>query len=177
MLEKYRYTDSEQNKLLKSIVMIVDTNEKVNSHITDYFDKHKIPYINRSVDSGDYCFYLPKNEELAIFKDIYFTNNIIIERKRDLQELASCFSQTRTRFESEFLRSPAQKKYLLIENATYGDIINHKYPNEYSVKSYLGSLHSFNMKYDLEIIFMPDNSYSAPFIYGTFQYYLRNLIK
>lgn len=177
MLDKYRYTESEQKKLLKSIIIIVDSQEKVNAHITNYFDKHKIPYIVRALECGDYSFYLPKNEDMAILKDIYFTNNIIIERKNSAGELASSFSQSRTRFESEFLRSQAEKKYLLIEKATYGDIINHNYENDYSVKSYLGSIHSFNHKFNLEIVYMPDNNYSAPFIYGTFQYYLRNLIK
>lgn len=177
MLEKYKYTETEQKKLLNSITIIVDVQEKVNNHITDYFDKHKISYIKKSLESGDYSFFLPKNEELAIPKDLYFHDDIFIERKNSAGELAGSFSQTRSRFESEFLRSQAKKKYLLIENAVYGDIIKHKYENDYNVKSYLGSLHSFNHKYNLEIVFMPDNSDSAAFIYGTFQYYLRNIIK
>ena len=39
---KYKYTDSEERELLDSIVILVDTREKVNDHITDYFDKHHI---------------------------------------------------------------------------------------------------------------------------------------
>lgn len=177
MLERYRYTETEQKKLLNSIRIIIDTQEKVNNHITEYFDKHKIQYMNKALDCGDYSFYLPKNEELSIPRDLYYHDKIFIERKNSAGELAGSFSQTRSRFESEFLRSPANKKYLLLENAEYGDIIKHKYDNDYSVKSYLGSLHSFNHKYNLEIVFMPDISYSAAFIYGTFQYYLRNIIK
>jgi ERCC4-type nuclease len=177
VLEKYRYTEAEQKKLLNSIVIIVDKQEKVNDHITDYFDKHKILYINRSLDNGDYSFFLPKNEELAILKDWYFTDSIIIERKNSAEELATCLSQTRDRFENEFLRSKAHKKYLLIESTNYKDIVNGNYNTQYNSKSYLGSLHSFNQKYNLEIVFMPDKTYSAIFIYATFQYYLRNLLK
>ena len=177
MLEKYKYTETDQKKLLNSISIIVDKQEKVNNHITEYFDKHKIPYINRSLDSGDYSFFLPKNEELAILKDWYFTDSIIIERKNSNEELATCLSQTRDRFENEFLRSKAHKKYLLIENANYKDVVNGSYNTKYNSKSFLGSLHSFNQKYNLEIFFMPDKSYSPIFIYATFQYYLRNLIR
>lgn len=177
MLEKYRYSESEQKKLLNSITVIVDKQEKVNDHITSYFDKHKIPYINRSLDSGDYSFYLPKNEELAILKDWYFCDSIIIERKNSALELATCLSETRDRFENEFLRSKAHKKYLLIENANYFDVVNGNYSSKYNSKSYLGSIHSFNHKYNLEVFFMPDRNYSPIFIYATFQYYLRNLLK
>ena len=177
MLEKYKYTESDQKKLLSSITVIVDKQEKVNNHITEYFDKHKIPYINRSLDSGDYSFFLPKNEELAILKDWYFIDNIIIERKNSNEELATCLSQTRDRFDNEFLRSKANKKYLLIENANYQDVVDGKYNTKYNSKSFLGSLHSFNHKYNLEIFFMPDKNYSPIFIYATFQYYLRNIIR
>lgn len=177
MLEKYRYTEAEQKKLLNSITIIVDKQEKVNNHIIEYLDKHKIPYINRSLDSGDYSFFLPKNEELAILKDQYFCDDIIIERKNSNEELAMCLSQTRDRFENEFLRSKAQKKYLLVENASYQDVVNGNYDTKYNSKSFLGSLHSFNHKYNLEIFYMPDKNYSPIFIYATFQYYLRNIIR
>ena len=44
MLGKYKYTEAEEKELLSSIVILVDTKEKVNNHITDYFDAHGIPY-------------------------------------------------------------------------------------------------------------------------------------
>ena len=80
-------------------------------------------------------------------------------------------------FEEELAVAKAHKKYLLIENANYEDIVNGRYNTQYNKKSYLGSIHSFNHKYNLEIVFMPDNAYSPIFIYGVMQYYLRNLIK
>lgn len=56
MLDKY--TETEQKKILSSIIILVDTQEKVNGHITEYFDKHKIGYKKRSLESGDYSFML-----------------------------------------------------------------------------------------------------------------------
>ena len=44
MLERLKYSEEEQKRLMKSMVVLIDSREKKNQHITDYFDKHKIPY-------------------------------------------------------------------------------------------------------------------------------------
>lgn len=177
MLDKYKYSEIEQKDILKSMVIVIDSREKVNSHITEYFDKHNIPYIKKALSIGDYSFMIPMNQEYSIPRDLYYGNEIIIERKANAEELSGNFSQTRTRFEEEFATAKANRKYLLIENCNYSDIVDSKYETQYNSKSYLGSIHSFNDKYDLQIVFMPDNKYSPIFIYGTFQYYFRNIIK
>ena len=177
MIGKYKYTEGELKQLLASIVILVDTREQVNDHIKSYYDSHKIPWKSKALEQGDYSFYVPQNEELSIPRDAYFNDEIIIERKASLDELATNFSKGRDRFEKEFSIAKAPTRYLLIENATYGDIVNKNYRSDYNVKSYIGSFHSFNHKYGLQIVFMPDKHFSPLFIYGTFQYYLRNLIK
>ena len=177
MLGKYKYTDSEEKELLQSIVILVDTREKVNNHITDYFDKHNIPYKKKALPQGDYSFYLPKNEKLAIARDTYFHDEIFVERKANLEELSNNLSTERARFEEELSIAKAKRKYLLIESAKYSDVVNGNYDTKYNKKSFLGSLHSFNHKYNLEIVFMPEKEYSPIFIYGVMQYFLRHLIK
>lgn len=52
MLERLKYSEEEQKSLMKSMVILIDTREKKNQHITDYFDKHKIPYEVRALDVG-----------------------------------------------------------------------------------------------------------------------------
>lgn len=177
MLERYRFSEEEQKKIMKSMVIIIDSREKSNKHITDYFDKHNIPYIKRALDFGDYSFYVPANEELSIIRDMSFEKEIVIERKNSAEELAKCLTQTRARFEEELSKAIKAKKYLLIENCNYRDIVSGNYKSEYSSKSYLGSIHSFDHRYDLRIMFMPDKSYTPIFIYGVMQYYLRSLLK
>lgn len=177
MLFKRKYSTAQIDHLLKTMVVLVDTKEKSNEHIVTYFDKHKIPYKKLSLPSGDYSFMLPKNEDYDILSDLYFYEDIFIERKNSATELSGNFSTGRNRFESEFLRSKALKKYLMIENCSYKDIANGNYKTEYDPKSFLGSLHSFNQKYNLEIVFMPDQTLSPLFIYGTLKYYLRNILK
>lgn len=179
MLNRRKYTDSEMNTLLKSMVVLVDTREHSgkNDHILDYFDKHKIAYKKMALPALDYSLMLPANPELNVPSDLYFYNDIAIERKANAEELSGNFSQNRERFNDEFSRARCKRRYLIVENCNYSDIVDNKYNTQYSSKSYLASLHSFNMKYDLQIVFMPDKSYTPIFIIGTLQYYLRYLLK
>lgn len=174
---KYKYTESEEKELLSSIVILIDTKEKVNSHITDYFDVHNIPWKKKALSQGDYSFYVPANPELSILRDTYFTDEVVIERKASLEELSGNLSTERDRFEKEFSLMKAKTRYLLIENASYKDVVEGNYNTQYNKKSFLGSLHSFNHKYGLQIVFLKDIALSPIFIYGVMQYYLRNKIK
>lgn len=175
MIKFYRYTEKELKTLLKSMVIIVDTREQVNQHITQWFDDKKIPYKVEKLEFGDYGFYLPANPDLGIYRDSYFTNEIAIERKNSLEEISSCFTTTRTAFENEFIRGNGKVK-LLIEKSSYEDIIAHKYKTDYNPVSFLASLHSFSERYNIPFTFMKDNKCSGQFIYYTFYYWLRNYL-
>lgn len=175
MIDCYRYTDKEIKELLKSIVIIQDSREQEASHITNWFDEKKIPHVTKKLETADYSFYIPANSDLGIVRDLYFDDKIAIERKNSLEEISSCFTTTRTAFENEFIRSKG-KVHLLIENASYEDIINHKYRTEYKPVSFLASLHSFADRYNFSINFIKDNKYSGQFIYLTFYYHLRNYL-
>lgn len=177
MLNRRKYTDKEIEQLLKSIVILIDSQEKSIKHLTDWFDKKKVAYKTMSLPSFDYSFMLPKNEELGIPFDQIFIDDCAIERKNSLEELSGNFSQGRVKFNDEFSRSRCKRKHLLIENGSYHDIIVGNYNTKYNSKSYLGSLHSFETKYDLHVRFMPDREDSATYILATFQYYLRYMLK
>lgn len=97
------------------MVIFIDTREKKNQHITDYFDKHKIPYEVRALEVGDYSFYIPANESLSIPRNMSFEKEIIIEHKNIAEELSVCLTKTRSRFEDEFIKARDSKKYLLVK--------------------------------------------------------------
>lgn len=176
MIKQYRYTDKELKELLKSIVIIIDTAEEVYEHISSWFDSKKIPYVRQKLNFADYSFYLPANPELGVMRDLYFTDEVSIERKAHLEELSSNFVGTeRIRIENEFRRHQGRMT-LLIEGAEYQDIINHNYKTEYKPASFLGTLHSFSDRYDVPFVFMKDNKYSAQYIYYTMYYFLRNYL-
>lgn len=172
ILQYYKYTNKEQKQILKSIVVLVDTREKVNSHILDFFNEHGIAYHTRALPHGDYSFMVPANQSLNIDRDLYFYNQIMVERKNSASELATNFSTHRARFQEELATFPG-KKYLLLENSSYHDIINGRYRSKLSPQVFLSSLHAFNHRYGIEVVYMPNNDFSGMWLYKTFLYYLR----
>lgn len=158
------------------MTILIDKREKNVDHITQYFDKAKVEYINKSLTYGDYSFYIPRNDDLSIPRDLYFDKRIIIERKSSLEELSGNLTNQRDRFEKELSLAP-KIKVLLIENANYSDLVEGNYNTQYNNKSYWGSIHSFWFKYNIPIFFMPDNKYSGFFIRGYFEYYLKNYLR
>jgi len=158
------------------MIILVDTRERKNEHITNSFDKNGIPYKKKALDYGDYSFMLPKNEILSIPRDMMFTSKVVIERKASLEEISGNLTKERDRFEKELCLAP-KTKVLLIENANYSDIAIGNYQTQYNKKSFLASLHSFWFKYNMPIMFMPDNKYSALFIKKYFEYYLKNYLR
>lgn len=152
---KNYYTKKEYQELVKSITIVCTTNEQRNDHIKEYFDKHKIKYIDRSLKTGDYCFMLPKNESLGIVKDTYFTDELFIERKNSLTELAGSINNEA--FHYELKRSQNIKnKFLLVEQfGGWHDILTHKYQNDYNEKSYYNTMCTLMANYGLKICFLP----------------------
>lgn len=176
ILSLYKYTDKEIGQIVKSMVILTDTREKCNAHIIDWLDKKKVPHKSKALSNGDYSFYIPSNPELNIDRDLYFDREIMIERKGSLEELSGNFSQQRARFEEE-MATHAGLKYLLVENADYQSVVDGKYNTNFSSKAYLASLHTFNQRYGIQIMFMPDPAYSGWFMYGVFTYYLKNMLR
>ena len=86
-------------------------------------------------------------------------------------ELSGNFTKGRANIEEEFTRKRGAM-YLMVENATYEDIINHNYKTEYKPLSYLATLNSFEARYNLKTAFVKRQA-AGNFIYHKFLYYLR----
>lgn len=169
---RYNYTNDEIKKLLKdNIVILMDTREQKNQHIIKYFDDKKIKYENRKVYSGDYSIKLLNDSSMGLIRDIYFP--VAIEKKNSVDELAQSFKE-RTRFEAEFIRAKGNniKMYLLVEDGDgYENLILSKYRSKYDPKALLGSLKTFEARYDFTSVFL-DKKYSGNWIYSTLKYYV-----
>lgn len=177
MFRNFKYSDREKEEILSSMKIIVDTREQKTEHITSYFDKANIDYIIKKLDYGDYSFYIPANESLSIPRDMYFDKEIIVERKASLEELSgNLVASDRARFEKELSLAP-KNKVLLVENASYGDMLQGKYRTKLSNKAFWASLHKLWHEYNIPFIFMPETKYSGLFIRGYFEYYLKTLIR
>lgn len=171
-------TDKAMQALLKSITIVVDTREQANLHITDYFDKCDILYIERALKFADYSFICPAMPEIGLIEPASFEQRIVIERKSGLIELSGCLAQSRERFERELekARVAGTKLILLVENGNYEKILKHEYRTDLNEKSYIASLFSFQARYNVEIQFIPSKM-AGWFIYNTFRYFLREELK
>ena len=135
---RYRYTDTEIKSILKTVIVLTDTREQKNDHILTGLDNLKIAHKPMALSCGDYSAMLPANPDMGIPRDIFFDNDIIIERKANLSELAGNFGKHRERFKDEMIRSGTAKKYLLIEQGGgYAAILNGQYHTQLSAKSFL----------------------------------------
>lgn len=167
-MKKY-LKDSEITELLKKITIISDTREKVNDHILKYFDNKKIPYIKRSLQTGDYS---------AMIGDMTLEHEITIERKSSLDELAGNLTTDRQRLEGEFTRAKADglKVILLIENGSWEDIELHNYISKLEPKSFTATLYAWQVRYNITVNFCKPNT-SGKIIYGHLYYAAREALK
>lgn len=70
-----------------------------------------------------------------------------------------------------------KRKILLIENANYADVVTGNYNSKYSQKAFWATLHTFQSRYDMPVIFMPDPKYTGVYIRGYFTYYLKEVLR
>ena len=152
---KHYYTANEYKELLKQLRIVVTTNEQVNDHIIDFFDKRKIPYINRALKTGDYSARIDMCPSLGYSVDTYLTDELMIERKNSLSELASSINNEAFHYELKRARN-IPNKYLLVEQANgWQGILEHDYRNKYSEKAFWNTLHTLEVEYGLRIKFVP----------------------
>ena len=76
------------------MVILHTTNEQKNQHILDYFDKKGIKHKAKALKTGDYSFMIEACPELGFVKDTYFTDELCIERKNSIDELAAILRNT-----------------------------------------------------------------------------------
>ena len=118
----YRYSDTEIKKLLKTMVILCDTREQNNTHLTSYFKKNAIDYRDKALNYGDYTAMIPANPDMGIIRDLFFDQSIVIERKGSLEELSGNLTNGRERFKDELTRSASSQLHLLVEGGSYSEI-------------------------------------------------------
>ena len=150
---------------MKKLTIIVDSREQENQHLINYFDSKKIPYKVRKIDTGDYS---------AMIDDRTLEYQCVVEKKNSLDEIVGNFTANRERFEREFLRAKANgiKVFLVIENASWNDVFLGNYRSKFPPKSLLASLLSWQVRFNVTIIFCePQNT--GKLIHGILWYYAR----
>lgn len=170
----YRFTDKELKTILDSLVIIVDTREQRNQHILDYFRKKDVTFKFQTMKTGDYSAMIPKNEELGLTRDLYFS--AAIERKNGIDELVESIKD-RSRFENELIRSTQHPFRMIVEDLQgYEKILTGNYRSKYEPKSLLGSLKTFENRYNFTTVFLSPIT-SGNYIYYSLLYHARELLK
>ena len=179
----YKFSDTELKKLLKdNFVILVDTKEQSNFHITSFFEDQKIKYKTKSLDVGDYTAMITKRPEMGIYRDLYFP--VTIERKNSIDEIAGNLAErTETkevqRLIRELARGKAQnlKMFLLLEDANGLENIRHgRYRSLYKSKSLMGRISSIEDEYLAGTVFTSREN-SGYHIARKLYYSVRNFLK
>lgn len=151
------YTETQVNQIVKEMVILIDTREKANEHIIEYFDKRRIQYKSKALDSGDYSVLIPAFPEMGLMMPQTLNKPIdgglFIERKNSLEELAGNLGRFRDRFEAELQRMKNAEKHLIIESGSWADIMLGNYDANLGKKAYCSSLLTFVSRYSLHIHF------------------------
>ena len=133
-------------------LIIVDTREKGHKKILEYFNKNNIDYIVSKLDYGDY--------------KIYKNNNVVIDRKDNLLELAGnlCHTSEHERIKREIARAKEDgcKDFIFLISESkiksVEDIKNWSSPHtKVKGETLLKIMQTMKKKYGIRFIICPKN--------------------
>lgn len=176
---RFKITDAEVKKAMKELVIIIDTQEKKNEHIREWFDKKKVKYRCQKLDQGDYSAHLPKGALKGIDRELYFDKDIVIERKASIDEIAGNFSKTdyaRISKEFAFLKANGTKVRLFVEDGLFHKHIREgKYRSKYEPKTLHARIKGFEAEFNTTVEAIPIKCMASE-IYNTLYYEVRNIL-
>lgn len=147
---------AEIENCLGSMSVIVDSREQPSARAKKRYQQFGCPYSRQKIEYGDYTynFTLPDGRLLWLPGDM-IKPSVSIERKMDLGELSNCFTHDRARFKAEFERAILNNAsiYLLVEDATWENLINGRYQTQFRPKAFLASMTAWMARYNIRPIF------------------------
>lgn len=145
----------EIKEALETFRIIADTREQRTARASKRFESFGCPVERGTLDYGDYCanITLPGGDLLGTAGRIRAT--CVIERKMSLDELASCFTRDRERFQREFQRArdAGARVYLLTEDGSWEAIIQHRYRSRFNTNAFLASITAWSSRYGIVPLF------------------------
>jgi len=139
---------AEIEACLDSMVVLVDTREQPSDRAKKRYETFGVPWKRQKLDYGDY------SAEFTI-SNAPIMVNAVIERKMNLDELATCFTRDRKRFKAEFERAVLDNAsvYLMVEDASWENLINGRYRSKFNPTAFLASITAWMVRYNLKVIF------------------------
>ena len=146
----------EIEECLQSFEILTDTREQPSKRASERYASFGCPWKRQKLDYGDYTYNFKLQSGKWLFEDEEnVQGHCVIERKMNLDELSNCFCHERDRFRREFERASENNAttYLLVEDASWENLINGKYRSKFNSKAYLASLTAWMARYDIKLIF------------------------
>jgi ERCC4-type nuclease len=159
-------TGAEVTACLESMSVLVDTREQPSGRALRRYKRFGAPYRRQKLEFGDYTynFVLPDGRELYTETDSVLPP-VVVERKANLEELSGNLTEkqlpkhkaqgVRNRFEAELLhaRQNGTSVYLLVEDASISNVLNHQYDTRLNETAFFHTLTAYMARYDLKLIF------------------------
>ncbi len=145
-----RLTEGEIKILINDAVILVDTREQKNEHITKYLDKRGIKWESQKLKSGDYSIRTSYNENIGL-PVLSMENICAIERKKTLNELIGNLTNGRERFFREFERYNG-KLTVIVEENSYNDVLTQNYRSEMNPIALNNSIMKLSSDYGTEVV-------------------------
>lgn len=150
-------TNFEIEDCLKSMSILIDKREQPN---TQRYEQRvqalSAPSRRQTLDYGDYTYNFIMPDGMELYNpSVTVSPSVVIERKMNLEELSSCFTQQRKRFQDEFKRASDNKAiiYLLVEDASWEKIIAGHYKTRFNPAAFIASLLGWSARYSIRLIF------------------------
>lgn len=154
-------TPIEEAAMLDTMVILVDTREQPTAQARRRYETFGAPYRRATLDYGDYAYNAQLPDGTWIHDESgRVTPPIVVERKMSLDELAGCFTHGRNRFRAEFQRAheAGARTFLLVENASWENLMNGKYRSKFRPNAFMASTVAWAVRYDLNLIFCKEDS-------------------
>ena len=151
----------DEKRMLDSMIILVDRREQHTERAERRYKSFGISYRKATLAYGDYSYNAILPDGRWLYDESMTVNpTVTIERKMNLEELASCFTHSRDRFEREFQRAKEHDSriFLLVENACWENLINGRYQSRFNQNAFLASLCSWLIKYDIQLVFCKEET-------------------
>ena len=143
---------------MSHLILLVDSRDQTNQGIIDWVDSHNIRWKQKTLKTGDYNMMIEACPELGFLVDTYFTDELCIERKNSVGELAGNFANV-TKDDDRIFKElnrmiNIERNYLLIENDSIEDIFEGNYRSKLNPDSFFRALLTWQARNNMHIYFV-----------------------
>ena len=176
----YKFNKKEIKSILDNLIICVDSREQSNQHIIDFFDKKKVPYVVEKLPFGDYSCKIKAGSFEGQERDIYFTNDFVVERKANIDEICGNLKEDAARLKKELahLNKYNIEFYIFLEDENYElNLRNSNYRSQYDAYTLMQRIcKGIEAEYSTMVIPVPKSCMGSK-IYYFLQARVYNLFK